>query len=258
MVPGGTFNRGNNAAYPATISPFRLDNYEVTVSRFRKFVAAYSQTMIPSGAGKNPNNASDTGWNTAWNALLPADAAALTGTGGVKCDPMYQNWTDSPGGYEKHPINCVNWYVAFAFCIWDGGRLPTEAEWNFAAAGGSEQRVYPWSTPPSSTTINCSLSNHEEDCGDDTVRVGTLSPQGDARWGHSEMAGNVAEWVLDYYTFVYPTPCEDCAHLLLSGSRVDRGGAYFWEAPDATTYARDNEGPTDRDEGVGMRCARAP
>jgi sulfatase modifying factor 1 len=73
-VPGGTFNRSNDATYPATVSNFVLDTYEITVGRFRKFVAAYSQSVVAAGAGKNLNNASDPGWSTAWNASLPTDA----------------------------------------------------------------------------------------------------------------------------------------------------------------------------------------
>jgi hypothetical protein len=83
-------------------------------------------------------------WDVAWNASLPVDAAALTAA--VKCNSTWQTWSDSPGtpSAESHPMNCINWYEANAFCIWDGGRLPSEAEWNYTAAGGSQQRQYPW------------------------------------------------------------------------------------------------------------------
>ena len=91
----------------------------------------------------------------------------------------------APGANESLPINCITWYEAFAFCAWDGGFLPTEAEWNYAAAGGSEQRAYPWSNPPTSTTIDCSHANYDdcaalrEPAGDGAVnRVGSESPAG--------------------------------------------------------------------------------
>ena len=130
LVTGGTFYRSydgvttypndfTSKAYPATVSDFRLDTYEITVGRFRKFVAAYSQNMIAAGAGKNPNNASDPGWDTAWNTSLPANAAALETV--VACNATYQTWTPSTGSNENRPMNCINWYEAFAFCIWDGG-----------------------------------------------------------------------------------------------------------------------------------------
>lgn len=53
-------------------------------------------------------------------------------------------WTDNPGAQENFPMACVEWPTAYAFCLWDGGRLPTEAEWEFAAAGGDQNRLYPW------------------------------------------------------------------------------------------------------------------
>jgi formylglycine-generating enzyme required for sulfatase activity len=125
--------RGPAVPYPAEVSDFRLDTYEVTVGRFRKFVAAYSQTMIAAGAGANPNNASDTGWSTAWNASLDAGSEALATA--LKCFGSYQTWTDAPGSAaaESLPINCIDWFEAEAFCIWDGGRLPTEVGLAFAS-----------------------------------------------------------------------------------------------------------------------------
>ena len=76
--------------------------------------------MIASGAGKNPNNPYDFGWNVDWNANLEPTSAALVA--GVQCDAKLQTWT---AGNDNLPMNCINWYEAEAFCIWDGGRLPT-------------------------------------------------------------------------------------------------------------------------------------
>jgi formylglycine-generating enzyme required for sulfatase activity len=124
-------------------------------------------------------------------------------------------------------MDCLNWYEAFAFCIWDGGRLPTEAEWNYVAAAGSEQRFYPWSSPPSSTQINLLYSEYCQTpwnqpfdplvqtidkyqldttvpwhCTDATlpqpISVGS-SPRNYGMGGVADLAGNAAEWMLDAY-----------------------------------------------------------
>jgi formylglycine-generating enzyme required for sulfatase activity len=158
LVVGGSFDRGNDTSYPAAISTFRLDTYEITVGRFRKFVSAYPTSKPSSGSGKNPNNPADPGWGSAWSQSMPADQVTLKAV--VQCDSTYQTWTDAVGSNENRPIDCITWYEALAFCIWDGGRLPTEAEWNYAAAGGSEQRVYPWSVPASSQTIDCTYASY--------------------------------------------------------------------------------------------------
>ena len=103
---------------------------------------------------------------------------------------------------EHQPINCITWYEAYAFCIWDGGFLPSEAEWNYAASGGSEQRVYPWSSPSMPTTIDCAHANYSpmgmSPCSTTGPEdVGSDSPTGDGKWGQADLSGNVWEWTLD-------------------------------------------------------------
>lgn len=275
IVTGGTYFRGNDANYPATISDFRLDRFEVTVGRFRKFLSAYSQNMIAAGSGKNPNDASDTGWDVAWNAMLPVDDSALRTA--ISCS---LTWTSTTGPNEDHPMNCVDWYEANAFCTWDGGRLPSEAEWNYAAAGGSEQRTYTWGA----TEPDCSYANYFGAEGPDYCvwvpgpnaisKVGSLSPKGDGKWGQADLAGNLQEWTLDWYATPYAQlPCVDCANTLgtppwcpypdapwCNGPalyRVIRGGDLAVTAPGLLTSYREFTFPTTRNNITGFRCARS-
>jgi hypothetical protein len=91
-----------------------------------------------------------------YQSVAAEDGWDTSQTIGVRSLDM--TWTDTVGPNENLPMNCVPWYKAFAFCVWDGGRLPTEAEWNYAATGGNEQRKYPWgSTAPDDAlaVFNC-------------------------------------------------------------------------------------------------------
>ncbi len=248
-------------SYPATVSDFYLDKYEITVGRFRQFVNAGMGTQAnppAAGAGANPL-IPGSGWDSAWNEWLATDAASLTAN--IKCPSVNgQNhtWTDAAGSNESKAMNCIEWHTAFAFCAWDGGRLPTEAEWNYAASGGSEQRYYPWSSPPTSTTIDDSYAVY---CGGtcSIQNVGSKSPKGDGKWGQADLGGNLSEWTLDYLD-PYQTPCDNCADLNnvvmwdIPSSREIRGGDFPDGAKGLQSAFRDFGSPGP--DTIGARCAR--
>jgi formylglycine-generating enzyme required for sulfatase activity len=241
-VAGGTFNRKNSATIPATVSAFRLDLYEVTVARFRAYLAATPATIASppaAGAGAHPKIA-NSGWNSAWDTYLFADATSLKASLATGANATF---TPTPGANEQKPINWVRYLDAFAFCAWDGGRLPTLAELSFAQTGGGEQRIYPWSVPATSTTItsaravyDCAFSAPAYSCAPDSCSDGSSSPcdtttcispnscvagacsgcsasdiapvgsaaQGAGKFGQLDLGGSMNERVLDI-AFVPPT-----------------------------------------------------
>jgi formylglycine-generating enzyme required for sulfatase activity len=192
---------------------------------------------------------------------LPADQATLRAA--LHCDTGDSTWTDAPGLGENKPMNCMTWYEAFAFCVWDGGRVPTEAEWNYAAAGGSEQRPYPWgmSIDPSHAVYDCTGDGSAaQDCqSSDILDVGSRSPRGDGKWGHADLAGSMWEWTLDADTTgAYPDPCVDCADVTTTSLRVYRGGGWFSPADNVLVSRRSSIDPSTRVNRIGVRCARGP
>lgn len=257
--------------YPATISTFKLDAYEATVGRFREFVAAYPDARPKPGDGANPNDPEDTGWDAAWDEELPAtQGALLTELAACGLSTQGQTWTRQAAGNESRPMNCITWHVAAAFCAWDGGRLPTQAEWNYAAAGGDEQRPYPWgdAAPEEDLALAVFDSIYEDQeswCSSSSVNLKPpyckvsevgMPVAGAGRWGQLDLAGNVEEWVLDS-DGNYEVPCVDCARPAPSGYGRARGGNYGSPASKLliSDYSMVLAGLQAADTGV--RCARA-
>jgi formylglycine-generating enzyme len=283
LVPGGTFDRSyDDVTYtdptnPATVSTFRLDKYEVTVGRYRAFVSAVENGWLPAdGSGKHAHLNGGNGlagvvasgpstppYEPGW-ALADTASLATTSSGwntNLLCDAQHQEWTASPGANENLPIGCETWTEAYAFCIWDGGFLPSEAEWNYAAAGGGGsggQRVYPWSVPSTDAGIDCANANLVS-CVGSASGVGSLSPLGDGAYGHTDMAGNVWEWNLDWFATSYVAMCDDCTYVGNNSMlRVMRGAAYDANTTEALASYRFSFLPGVRSATFGLRCARAP
>jgi sulfatase modifying factor 1 len=279
-VPGGTYNRtysnsggGPTAeADPATVSGFRLDKYLVTVGRFRQFVTAWNGGagyLPPPASGKhahlNGGNglyATGGGYETGWVAADDGNVAPTNANlGGLD-----STWTDTVGttSQENLPINSINWWEAYAFCTWDGGFLPSEAEWEYAAAAGSQELEYPWGDAgPGSASqyaiYDCDYGGAAGVC----TGLANIAPVGTAAlgvgfWGQLDLAGEVFEWNLDDYASPYVGPCTDCVDITEAWFRVIRGGrssdvAYFLLPPSRVTAS-----PDARAVDVGFRCARTP
>lgn len=264
-IPGGKFQRDNNAEpdYEATVSDFRLDRFEVTVGRFRAFLEALPGSKPAAGAGKHPKNTTeDKGWDPAWSMFLPSDQpgfeASLTSCG----QPSI--WTSFASKNENMPINCVTWFEAFAFCIWDGGRLPTETEWNYAAIGGVEDRPFPWGMggPIADTAVfNCEGGKDQRCDITDIKPVGSL-PGGDGLWEQADLGASMTEWLRDAWKAPpdYPkTSCVDCAFFDVTQSDVERpvrGGSWASAFDPIQNSFRAPVSADRRKTDLGLRCAR--
>ncbi len=256
-VPGGSFHQFNAPDYPATVSGFELDLLEVTVGRFRAFVEAYPASKPKPGDGAHPRIAGS-GWRAEWDAALPASRDELRSW--LRVDPFGHPctmWSDAPAGHEDVPMGCLSWALGFAFCAWDGGRLPTLAEWNFSVACGDEQRENPWGPEPYDET----RAVYGGRPGGELIPAGS-KPARRGCWGQYDLGGSRMEYVLDFIDehnerCAPAVPCVDCADLLAEQAkrRVLRDINYNNASSSVVEGACFVRWPDFQSKPVGVRCA---
>ncbi|HET7499929.1 MAG TPA: bifunctional serine/threonine-protein kinase/formylglycine-generating enzyme family protein [Kofleriaceae bacterium] len=254
VVPAGSFEMGSldgvgeadeHPRHRVTLSAFCLDRTEVTVM-------AYAACVVAGACSPPPGTVN-------WPSYSAEDVRRFSRS----CNDATR---------PDHPINCVDWDSAAAYCAWRGTRLPTEAEWEYAARGGDD-RAYPWGDgPPDARHLNACGAEcgalarreripwrpmHDEDDGWETTAPVGSYPQGASRSGALDMAGNVWEWTSDIYGPYPRDPVTNPQGATRGTSRVSRGGGWTSGGDDRARAAdRDWFDPKVRESSLGFRCAR--
>ena len=175
------------------------------------------------------------------------------------------NWGKK--GMGRHPINGVDWYQARAFCRWVGGRLPSEAEWEYAARSAGRPWRFPWGDAPATCEravfddkkTRVGSGKYTAGCGRDRTWPVCSKPKGNTAQGLCDMAGNVAEWIEDCWHRSYaggPTDGSAWTKNCHVDARGDRGGGYGTNDSSVRTTFRFVLSPRSRHDFIGLRCVK--
>ena len=304
-IPGGEFRMGNDAvnawmderpSHRVVVTGFWMDTTEVTNEEFERFVAAtgYVTTAERAPTAEEILANSPPGTPAPSPDLLVSGSLVFTPPSEeVPLNDIRQWWSWTPGanwrhpegpgsdlkGREQHPVVQVSWFDATAYAEWAGKRLPTEAEWEFAARGGLDSQPYVWgSERPSESHPQANLWTgvfpHKNTAADGYVRTAPVRSFAANGYGLYDMAGNVWEWCGDWYSrdlyqsrsqteaIVDPRGPEQSADPLrpFMSQRSQRGGSFLCNDSYCSRYrpsARHGCTPDTGMSHVGFRCVKS-
>lgn len=234
-ISGGTFDMGctpeqgscngnTTPVHTVTLSPYKISKYEITNEEYAEFMNSIGVNSNGTYQGQSYYNIADA-------------ASRIDFVGGAFV---------TQSGRENHPVALVTWYGADAFCSWAGGRLPTEAEWEFAARGGNLSQGYLFS----GSNVADDVAWYGSNSGGDTNEVGTKNPN---ELGLYDMSGNVSELCSDWFGSYNSSPQTDPQGPPSGTNRVRRSGSWINDDLSSRVSSRSGLNPSSSNSQTGFR-----